>query len=70
MEFEFPIHPFIWDYSDMYNLIEFDSRTLNIDEFDLNILCLFLIQKRVSISIQQNIYILLNIIYFTNKMRY
>lgn len=40
MEFEFPIHPFIWDYSDMYNLIEFDSRTLNIDEFDLNILCL------------------------------
>jgi hypothetical protein len=25
MEFEFPIYPFIWDYSDMYNLIEYES---------------------------------------------
>jgi len=37
MEFEFPIYPFIWDYSDMYNLIEYESKTLDLNEFDENI---------------------------------
>ncbi len=43
MEFEFPIYPFIWDYSDMYNLIEYESRILNQNEYDENIL--YLLEK-------------------------
>lgn len=37
MEFEFPIYPFIWDYSDMYNIIELESKILNINDHDENI---------------------------------
>lgn len=37
MEFEFPIYPFIWDYTDMYNLIEFESKILNPVEYDESI---------------------------------
>lgn len=37
MNFEFPIYPFIWDYSDMYNLIEYETKILNSDEHDKNI---------------------------------
>jgi len=37
MEFEFPIYPFIWDYSDMYNLIEYETKTLDLSQFDENI---------------------------------
>lgn len=38
MEFEFPIYPFIWDYSDMYNIIEYESKLLNLNEYDENII--------------------------------
>lgn len=38
MEFEFPIYPFIWDYSDMYNLITFESKILDQDKYDENII--------------------------------
>lgn len=38
MEFEFPIYPFIWDYTDMYNLIQFESKSLNLNEYDSNII--------------------------------
>lgn len=41
MEFEFPIYPFIWDYSDMYNLIEYESKILDLNEFDENIKFMF-----------------------------
>lgn len=44
MEFEFPIYPFVWDYSDMYNLIEYSSTPLeNKEDFDETIL--FLLEK-------------------------
>lgn len=33
MEFEFPIYPFLWDYSDMYNTIEFESKILNKEDW-------------------------------------
>lgn len=38
MEFEFPIYPFIWNYSDMYNLIDYESRIMDLKEFDENII--------------------------------
>ena len=28
MEFEFPKYPFVWDYSDMYNIIEYSSKRI------------------------------------------
>jgi hypothetical protein len=43
MEFEFPIYPFIWDYSDMYNLIEYESKILNQNDWDENII--YLLEK-------------------------
>lgn len=36
MEFEFPKYPFLWDYSDMYNLIDYTSKELNLDELKSN----------------------------------
>lgn len=36
MEFEFPKYPFLWDYSDMYNLIDYTSKELNLDELKTN----------------------------------
>ncbi len=41
MEFEFPKYPFIWNYSDMYNLINYTI--LNSEEIDENIN--FLLEK-------------------------
>jgi len=43
MEFEFPIYPFIWDYSDMYNLIDYNSSQLEPEGYDENIL--YLLEK-------------------------
>ena len=43
MEFEFPIYPFIWDYSDMYNLINYNSSQLEPEAYDENIL--YLLEK-------------------------
>ena len=43
MEFEFPRYPFIWDYMDMYNQIDYQSKVLDKDDFDEHIL--FLIKK-------------------------
>lgn len=43
MEFEFPIYPFIWDYSDMYNLIDYHSSQLELVDYDENIL--YLLEK-------------------------
>ena len=40
MEFEFPIYPFIWNYSDMYNLIEYQSKILDKNDFDEHIIYL------------------------------
>lgn len=37
MEFEFPIYPFIWDYSDMYNFIDYKSSQLEPEAYDVNI---------------------------------
>jgi hypothetical protein len=36
MEFEFPKYPFLWDYSDMYNLIDYTSKELDLEEIKLN----------------------------------
>lgn len=36
MEFEFPKYPFLWDYSDMYNLIDYTSKELNLEEIKSN----------------------------------
>lgn len=36
MEFEFPKFPFLWDYSDMYNLIDYNSKELDIEEIKSN----------------------------------
>lgn len=30
MEFEFPKYPFVWDYSDMYNVIEYSSEPVDL----------------------------------------
>lgn len=43
MEFEFPIYPFIWDYSDMYNLVDYNSSQLEPESYDENIL--YLLEK-------------------------
>lgn len=43
MNFEFPIYPFIWDYSDMYNLIEYESSQLDPNSYDENII--YLLEK-------------------------
>jgi hypothetical protein len=44
MDFEFPIYPFIWDYSDMYNLINYNSKILeNKNDYDENII--YLLEK-------------------------
>ncbi len=32
MEIYFPVHPFIWNYDDMYLGINFESKTMNSDE--------------------------------------
>jgi len=45
MEFEFPIYPFIWDYSDMYNLIEYESKILNSDTWNEDENILYLLEK-------------------------
>lgn len=37
MEFEFPIYPFIWDYSDMYNIIDYNSSQLEPEGYDESI---------------------------------
>lgn len=37
MEFEFPIYPFIWNYSDMYNFIDYKSSQLEKESYDENI---------------------------------
>lgn len=37
MEFEFPIYPFIWDYSDMYNFIDYQSSQVEPISYDENI---------------------------------
>ena len=36
MEFEFPKYPFLWDYSDMYNLINYTSKEINLEELKSN----------------------------------
>lgn len=36
MEFEFPKYPFLWDYSDMYNLIDYNSKELNLEKIESN----------------------------------
>jgi len=43
MEFEFPIYPFIWNYSDMYNFIDYSSSQLEPDAYDENII--YLLEK-------------------------
>jgi hypothetical protein len=43
MEFEFPKYPFIWDYTDMYNLINYTSTILEEEYYDENIK--FLLEK-------------------------
>ncbi len=43
MEFEFPIYPFIWDYSDMYNLIEYES--IQIEPINYNEHIEYLLEK-------------------------
>lgn len=43
MEFKFPIYPFIWNYSDMYNLIDYHSSQLEPGAYDENIL--YLLEK-------------------------
>lgn len=35
MEFEFPKYPFLWDYSDMYNLINYTSKEINLEDLIL-----------------------------------
>ena len=36
MEFEFPKYPFLWDYSDMYNLINYTSKEINLEDLKSN----------------------------------
>ena len=36
MEFEFPKYPFLWDYLDMYNLIDYKSKEINLEELKSN----------------------------------
>lgn len=36
MEFKFPKYPFIWNYDDMYNLIEYSSNLIEEDKYDSN----------------------------------
>lgn len=43
MEFEFPIYPFLWNYDDMYNLINYESNEIYTQNYDDNIL--YLINK-------------------------
>ena len=43
MEFEFPIYPFIWNYLDMYNIIDYNSSQLKPEAYDKNIL--YLLEK-------------------------
>lgn len=35
MEFEFPKYPFLWNYLDMYNFIDYTSKELNLEELNL-----------------------------------
>lgn len=36
MEFEFPKYPFLWNYLDMYNCIDYTSKKLNFEELKSN----------------------------------
>ena len=36
MEFEFPKYPFVWDYSDMYNIIDYSSEPMDLSKYKLN----------------------------------
>ena len=53
MEFEFPKYPFLWDYFDMYNLIDYESNELNLDELDEHLI--FLADKFVGSKIVHSI---------------
>lgn len=36
MEFEFPKYPFVWNYMDMYNIIDYTSETLDLSKYKIN----------------------------------
>jgi len=35
MEFEFPKYPFIWNYMDMYNIIDYTSEKLDLSKYEI-----------------------------------
>lgn len=51
MEFEFPKYPFLWNYSDMYNLIDYKSTELNSNELISDDYLIFLLEKFPSYKI-------------------